>query len=131
MGEMIGRVTVGDVREFSHFMNAVIDENSFDNVMAYIDYAKKSTEAEVIFGGTGNKSVGYFVQPTVIKTTNPHFKTMEEEIFGPVMTIYVYKDKDFEETLHICDLTSPYGLTGSVFSKDREAINKALSLIHI
>jgi 1-pyrroline-5-carboxylate dehydrogenase len=129
IGEMIGRITVGDVREFSHFMNAVIDEASFDNIMGYIDFAKKSTDAEVIFGGTGDKTKGYFVQPTVIKTTNPHFKTMEEEIFGPVMTIYVYKDKEFEETLHICDQTSPYGLTGSVFSKDRGAINTACRIL--
>jgi 1-pyrroline-5-carboxylate dehydrogenase len=98
IGEMVSRITVGDVREFSHFMNAVIDEASFDNIMSYIDYANKATDAEVVFGGTGDKSVGYFVQPTVIKTTNPHFKTMEEEIFGPVMTIYVYKDKDFGQT---------------------------------
>ena len=129
IGEMISRITVGDVREFSHFMNAVIDENSFDNIMSYIDYADKSADAEIVYGGTGDKSVGYFVQPTVIKTTNPHFKTMEEEIFGPVMTIYVYKDKDFEETLHICDQTSPYGLTGSVFSRDREAINRACRIL--
>lgn len=129
IGEMIGRITVGDVREFSHFMNAVIDEASFDNIMGYIDHANKSSDAEVIFGGTGDKSVGYFVQPTVIKTTNPHFKTMEEEIFGPVMTIYVYPDKQFEETLHLCDQTSPYGLTGSVFSKDREALNRACRIL--
>lgn len=125
IGDMISRITVGDVREFSHFMNAVIDEASFDNVMSYINYAKNSPDAEVIFGGTGDKSVGYFVQPTVILTTDPHFKSMEEEIFGPVMTIFVYKDKDFEETLQICDQTSPYGLTGSVFSKDRSALNLA------
>ncbi len=129
IGEMIGRITVGDVREFSHFMNAVIDEASFDNIMEYINEAKKSTDTEVIFGGTGDKTKGYFVQPTVIQTTNPHFKTMEEEIFGPVMTIYVYKDKDFEETLRICDQTSPYGLTGSVFSKDRDAINRACRIL--
>jgi 1-pyrroline-5-carboxylate dehydrogenase len=129
IGEMISRVTVGDVNDFSHFMNAVIDENSFDNIMGYIEFAKKSTDAEVIFGGTGDKSKGYFIQPTIILTTNPHFKTMEEEIFGPVMTVYVYKDDDFEETLHICDETSPYGLTGSVFSKDREALNKACRIL--
>jgi len=126
---MIGQITVGDVREFSHFMNAVIDEASFDNIMGYIEFAKRSSDAAVIFGGTGDKSVGYFVQPTVIKTTNPHFKTMEEEIFGPVMTVYVYPDKLFEETLHICDQTSPYGLTGSVFSKDREALNRACRIL--
>lgn len=129
IGDMLSQVTVGDVREFSHFMNAVIDEASFDNIMDYIDYAKKSNEAEVIFGGTGDKSKGYFVQPTVILTTNPHFRSMEEEIFGPVMTIFVYQDKDFEETLHICDQTSPYGLTGSVFSRDRAALNTACRVL--
>lgn len=129
IGEMISRITVGDVREFSHFMNAVIDEASFDNIMSYVDYANKSNDARVIFGGSGDKSKGYFIQPTVIHTTNPHFKTMEEEIFGPVMTIYTYKDKDFEDTLHLCDQTSPYGLTGSVFSKDRSAINTACRIL--
>ena len=129
IGEMISRITVGDVNEFSHFMNAVIDEKSFDNIMGYIDYAKKSKDAEVIFGGNGDKSKGYFVDPTIILTTDPHFKTMEEEIFGPVMSIYVYKDKDFEETLKICDQTSPYALTGSVFAKDRDALNHACRIL--
>lgn len=129
MGDMISQITVGDVREFSNFMNAVIDEKSFDNIMGYIDFAKKSPEAEIVFGGTGDKSTGYFVQPTVIRTTNPHFKTMEEEIFGPVMSLYVYKDKDFDATLKICDETSPYGLTGSVFSRDREALNHACRVL--
>jgi 1-pyrroline-5-carboxylate dehydrogenase len=129
MGDMISQITVGDVRVFSNFMNAVIDGNSFDNIMSYIEYAKKSDVAEVIFGGTGDKTKGYFVQPTVILTRDPHFKTMEEEIFGPVLTIYVYKDKDFDETLHICDQTSPYALTGSVFSKDRDALNHACRVL--
>ncbi len=129
MGEMISRITIGDVNEFSHFMNAVIDEKSFDNIMGYIAYAKKSNDAEVIYGGNGDKSKGYFVEPTVILAKDPHFKTMEEEIFGPVMTIYVYKDKDFEDTLKICDQTSPYALTGSVFAKDREALNHACRIL--
>lgn len=129
VGDMISQITVGDVRQFSHFMNAVIDEASFDNIMGYIEFAKKSSDAEVIYGGTGDKSKGYFIQPTVIHAFNPHFKTMEEEIFGPVMTIFVYKDKDFEETLKICDQTSPYGLTGSVFSKDRAALNTACRIL--
>ncbi|MEI8005682.1 MAG: aldehyde dehydrogenase family protein, partial [Bacteroidota bacterium] len=107
IGDMLSTVTVGDVREFSHFMNAVIDEASFDNIMGYIEHAKKADDAEVVFGGTGDKSKGFFVQPTIIKTSNPHYKSMEEEIFGPVMTVYVYKDKDFEDALHICDQTSP------------------------
>jgi 1-pyrroline-5-carboxylate dehydrogenase len=129
MGDMISRITIGDVNEFSHFMNAVIDEKSFDNILNYIDYAKKSKDAQVLFGGNGDKSKGYFVEPTVILTKDPHFKTMEEEIFGPVMTIYVYKDKEFEETLKICDQTSPYALTGSVFAKDREALNNACRIL--
>ena len=127
--DMLSQVTVGDVREFSHFMNAVIDEASFDNIMDYIGYSKNSPEAEVIFGGNGDKTTGYFIRPTVILTTNPHFRSMEEEIFGPVMTIFVYPDRDFEETLHLCDQTSPYGLTGSVFSRDRTALNTACRVL--
>jgi len=129
IGNMISKITIGDVTEFSHFMNAVIDENSFDSIMEYIDFAKKSKDAKVIFGGKGDKSKGYFIEPTVILTTDPHFKTMEEEIFGPVMTIYVYKDKDFDDTLKICDRTSPYALTGSVFAKDRDALNHACRVL--
>jgi 1-pyrroline-5-carboxylate dehydrogenase len=129
IGEMISRITVGDVREFRHFMNAVIDEGAFDNIMGYIDHAKNSPDATILFGGTGDKSTGYFIQPTVILTTDPHFKTMEEEIFGPVMTLYVYPDNQFEETLHVCDQTSPYGLTGSVFSSDRQALNNACRIL--
>lgn len=129
IGEMLNEISVGDVREFGNFMNAVIDEASFDNCMNYINFAKQSSEAEIIFGGTGDKSTGYFVQPTIILTTNPHFKSMEEEIFGPIMTIYVYPDNKFEETLKICDQTSPYGLTGSVFSKDRNAMITACRIL--
>ena len=129
IGDMISRITVGDVREFSHFMNAVIDEASFDNIMGMIDHARNSKEAEVVFGGNGDKSKGYFIEPTVIHTRDPHSRTMEEEIFGPVMSIYTYRDKDFEETLHLCDQTSPYGLTGSVFSKDRDAMNRACRIL--
>lgn len=129
IGEMISRITVGGVGEFHHFMNAVIDEAAFDSILGYIDEAKKSPEAKVIFGGTGDKSEGYFIQPTIILTSNPRFRTMEEEIFGPVLTVYVYKDKEFEETLRICDQTSPYGLTGSVFSKDRDALNNACRIL--
>jgi 1-pyrroline-5-carboxylate dehydrogenase len=129
IGDMLSQVTLGDVREFSHFMNAVIDDASFENIMGYIEYARKSNDAEIVFGGYGDKTNGYFVHPTVIQAKDPHFKTMEEEIFGPVMSIYVYKDKDFEDTLHICDQTSPYALTGSVFSKDRAALNEACRIL--
>jgi len=113
---------VGDVEDFSVFFNAVIDKNAFDSIAAYIDYAKNSNEAEIIFGGEYDDSVGYFIKPTLVLTTNPHFKLIEEEIFGPVLTVYVYNDADFEKTLHLCDETSPYALTGAIFAKDRKAI---------
>lgn len=127
--EMISRITVGDVTEFSNFMNAVIDDKSYENIMNYIGYARNSKDAEIITGGKGDKTKGYFIEPTIIQVKDPHFKTMEEEIFGPVMSIYVYKDKDLKETLKICDATSPYALTGSVFSKDREALAEACRIL--
>ena len=127
VGDMLKEIKMGDVRDFTNFINAVIDEASFDNIMSYIEYAKQSPDAEVIFGGHGDKSVGYFVEPTVIQTTNPKFKSMVEEIFGPVITIYVYEDKDFEETLELCDSPSPCGLTGSIFAYDRYAVDKAFN----
>ena len=126
---MLEEVRTGDPRDFRNFVCAVIDENSFDNCMSYIDYAKHSPDAEIVCGGTGDKSVGYFVQPTLIKTTDPHFKSMEEEIFGPIFTLYVYEDNKYEETLHICDETSPYALTGSVFANDCNAIELAYSTL--
>jgi 1-pyrroline-5-carboxylate dehydrogenase len=110
-------------------MNAVIDENSYDNIMQYIDTAKKSPDCEIIAGGTGDKSFGYFIQPTVIHTTNPKFITMEEEIFGPVMTIYVYEDKKYEETLNLCNSTSKFALTGSIFSNDKYAMILACKIL--
>ena len=122
---MIKEIRTGDVREFYNFVNPVIDETSFNRIMEYLNKVKKSGEAEIIAGGEGDKSTGYYIKPTLIVTTNPHFITMEEEIFGPVMTIYVYDDNKFEETLKLCDDTSPYGLTGSVFSTDKYAAIKA------
>lgn len=116
---------MGDVRDFSNFANAVIDEKSFNKIMSYIQNAKESSDASVLAGGTGDRSIGYFVRPTLIEAAEPHFATMEQEIFGPVLSLYVYEDKDFENTLEICDRTSPYGLTGSVFGKDRYAIVEA------
>lgn len=126
IGDMLKTIKMGDVRDFTNLVNAVIDEASFDNIMKYIDFAKSSPEAEIVFGGKGDKSVGYFVEPTVIVTTNPKFKTMAEEIFGPVITIYVYEDDKFEETLGLCDSTSPYALTGSIFATDRYAVVTAM-----
>jgi 1-pyrroline-5-carboxylate dehydrogenase len=119
---MLSEVKTGDVRDFKNFVNAVIDESSFDRIMNYIETVKKSKDAIIIAGGKGDKSKGYFIEPTVIVTENPHFVTMEEEIFGPVMTIYVYEDDKFEETLKLCDETSPYGLTGAIFSNDKYAM---------
>ena len=114
-------ITVGDVKDASNFMNAVIDEKAFDSITGYIDYAKSSNEAKILTGGTYSKEEGFFIRPTIIETGNPHFKTMEEEIFGPVLTVYVYKDKDLDDTIELCDTTSPFGLTGAVFSQDRIA----------
>ena len=129
MKEMLSTITVGDVRDFSHFVNAVIDKNSFNRIKSYIESAHSSSEAEIIYGGTYDDSVGYFIEPTLIKTTNPHFTTMQEEIFGPVLTIYVYPSSKFEETLKLCDSTSCYGLTGSIFAQDRQAIFLAYEML--
>ena len=123
--KMVSEIKIGDVCDFRNYVNAVIDESAFDKVMSYIDKAKLSGDAEIITGGKGDKSTGYFIEPTVIVTENPHFFSMEEEIFGPVMTMYVYNDDKFDETLTLCDETSPYGLTGAIFSSDKYAMIKA------
>lgn len=117
-------VSMGDVCDFDNFINAVIDETSFDNISSYIEYAKAASDAQIVVGGKCDKSKGYFVEPTVIQTSNPHFKSIEEEIFGPVLTVYVYEDADLEEAVKLCDTTSPYGLTGAVFGRDRVAVQK-------
>jgi 1-pyrroline-5-carboxylate dehydrogenase len=122
---MISEIKVGDVKDFRNLVNAVIDESSFDRIMAYIDKTRSSGEAEIIIGGNGDKSTGYFIEPTLIVTGNPHYFTMGEEIFGPVMTIFIYEDDQFDETLKLCDETSPYGLTGAIFSNDKYAMIKA------
>ncbi|MDM8003266.1 MAG: L-glutamate gamma-semialdehyde dehydrogenase [Bacteroidota bacterium] len=122
-------IKIGDPADFRNFMNAVIDEKSFDNVMRYIDLAVSSPDCEIIHGGRGDKSKGYFIEPTVILTKDPHFITMREEIFGPVVTLYVYEDEKYEETLQLVNETSPYGLTGSIFSADRPAMVKACQVL--
>jgi len=122
---MISEIKVGDVIDFKNYVNAVIDEVSFDKIMSCFEKVKSSGEAKIITGGTGDKSKGYFIEPTVIVTDNPHYFTMEEEIFGPVMTIYIYSDDLFDDTLKLCDETSPYGLTGTIFSNDKYAMIKA------
>ncbi len=112
----------GDPRDFRNLMGAVIDEAAFDNIMGYISYARASADSEILVGGEGDKSKGYFIEPTVVRARDPHHKLMEEEIFGPVLTIYVYPDAAYEQTLELCDATSPYALTGAVFARDRYAI---------
>ena len=119
-------IKMGGTEDFSNFVNAVIDERSFDKTMNYINNAKKSDKITVISGGNGDKSKGYFVEPTVLLTTDPSYTTMCEEIFGPVLTIYVYEPKDYEVTLELVDKTSPYALTGAIFSQDRYAIDVAM-----
>jgi len=116
---------MGSPEDTSNFINAVIDQSSFDNLTSFIDRAKKDSDAEVIIGGEYSDEEGYFIRPTVILTTDPHYITMEEELFGPVLTIYVYEDEDWVETLDILDNTSPYALTGAIFSNDRYAADYA------
>lgn len=126
---MLKEITMGDVEDFSNFMNAVIDKPAFDTISDYIDKARRSKDAKIIIGGKTDCSKGYFIEPTIIETTDPHFITMEEEIFGPVLTAFVYKDELFEKTLHICDQTSNYALTGSIFANDRKAIVTASKIL--
>ncbi len=118
-------IKMGDVEDFTNFMSAVIDTVSFNKHKNYIEFAKADPEHEILVGGKYDDSEGFFVWPTIVETTNPKSKMMEEEIFGPILTVYVYDDNKFEETLELCDSTSPYGLTGCIWAKDRTAINKA------
>ena len=122
---------MGTPDDFGNFVNAVIDERAFDKIAGYIDYIKEQNDAEIVVGGNYDKSKGYFIEPTVVKTSNSKFRTMCEEIFGPVMTVYVYDEDKFEETLELLDSTSEYALTGAIFSVDRYAIELASrKLIH-
>ncbi|MCK4621121.1 MAG: L-glutamate gamma-semialdehyde dehydrogenase [Desulfuromonadales bacterium] len=127
LGQDIAKIKPGPTDDFGNFFNAVIDKAAFASITEFIDYAKAAEDAEIIIGGNYDDSVGYFIEPTVILTSNPNFRTMEEEIFGPVMTLYVYPDAQFEETLELCDQTSPYALTGAIFANDRRAVSLALS----
>jgi len=117
---------MGSVEDMSNFMNAVIDEASFDKLSTYIDRAKHDKEVEIIHGGNYDKSQGYFIEPTIILTKDPHYVTMEEELFGPILTIYVYDHNKFEETIELVDNTSIYALTGAIFSKDRYIIEHVM-----
>lgn len=125
----VSELKMGSPEDFTNFVNAVIDKNAFDTIKSYIDYCKESSDCEILVGGQCDDSVGYFIEPTVVLAKTPDFKTMEEEIFGPVLTIYVYDADKFEETLELCDRTSPYALTGSIFAQDRQAIRKAEAVL--
>ena len=116
----------GSPEDPSNFMTAVIHEGSFDKLVHYIEQAKSDKDAEIIFGGGYDKSQGYFIEPTVIKTTDPRYTTMVTELFGPVLTVYVYQDSDWSQTLKLVDQTSDYALTGAVFSQDRYALDQAV-----
>ena len=124
---MIDDLKMGDVRDFRNFMGAVIDKKAFEKITGYIDYARQ--HATVVAGGTSDGSRGYFVRPTLIETTDPGFKTMREEIFGPVLTAYAYDDDQWAETLKVVDTTAPYALTGAIFAQDRRAVAEASSAL--
>lgn len=125
----LAEIKMGTVEDFSNFVNAVISEQSFDKITSYIEMAKQDSNSKVIAGGGFDKSVGYFIEPTIIETEDPQYVTMCEELFGPVLTVYVYEDEDFEKVLHIADQTSEYALTGAIFSKDRYAVQQALDVL--
>ena len=121
----VEKIKMGDASDFSNFMNAVIDDRAFNKINGYIDRARDHTDCKIITGGNSNNETGWFIEPTIILTKNPKSETMVEEIFGPVLTIYVYEDNDFEDVLDLCDKASPYALTGSIFSSSEENIQKA------
>jgi 1-pyrroline-5-carboxylate dehydrogenase len=119
---MVAEIRMGEVEDFSTFMGAVIDREAFDRIRRYLAVARESPEAKILAGGRADDEKGFFVEPTVVETTNPRFRLMEEEIFGPVLTVWVYADARLDEAIDLCATTSPYGLTGAVFASDREAI---------
>ena len=124
--EDVNSFKMGTTGDPKNFINAVISEISFDKISEYVEYAKKSKDAKILIGGNCDKSKGYFIEPTVIITTDPNFKTMREEIFGPVVTVYVYQDNDFNNVLELVNNTSDYALTGAVYSQDRYALDIAM-----
>ena len=129
MQNQLSEIKMGDPTDYSNFLGAVIDEKSFDKLTGYIQRAQKSSECRISFGGKTDKTVGYFVQPTVIVTTNPTYETMRDELFGPVLTVYVYEEKDYEAALELCDNGSDYALTGAFFSRDRNVIAHASKIL--
>lgn len=130
MAKDLAEIKTGPVEDFTNLINAVIDEKAFDKITSYITKAKKSDEAEIVFGGTFDKSKGYFIQPTVILANDPKYVTMCEEIFGPVLTVYLYEGSKFDEILETANTTSPYALTGAVFAEDKNAINLAKKVLY-
>jgi 1-pyrroline-5-carboxylate dehydrogenase len=122
---MTKSISIGSPEDFRNFFTAVIDEKAFDKIAEYIDQAKQDANAEIVVGGNYDKSKGYFIDPTIVLAKDPKYRTMCEEIFGPVLTVYIYPDNEFEKTLDLLDETSPYGLTGAIFSQDRYAIGVA------
>ncbi|MDE3012674.1 MAG: aldehyde dehydrogenase family protein, partial [Gemmatimonadota bacterium] len=128
--EETASLSMGDVFDFSNFVNAVIDRKAFDKIKGYIEDAKASDDAEVIVGGECDDSVGYFVTPTIIVAHRPDYVTMCDEIFGPVITLYIYPDAEWEETLELVDTTSEYALTGAIFAKDRRVIRHATNALY-
>lgn len=122
-------ISMGDICDFRNFMGAVIDEEAFKTITGYIDYARDNADHDIIAGGDYDASEGYFVQPTLVVTEDPRSKLMEEEIFGPVLTLYIYPEDQFGETLEVCNTTSPYALTGAIFAQDRSAIVKATNAL--
>ena len=129
LNDDLNSIKMGSPEDLSNFVTAVIHEASFDKIVGYIENAKNSKDVEIIFGGNYDKTVGYFIEPTVILTTNPNYETMHTELFGPVITIYLYEDNQYEETLSLIDKTSDYALTGAVFSTDRYAIDTATKVL--
>ena len=121
----VKKIKIGSPKDTSNFMNAVIDKNAFDNIVKYIEYSDNHEDAEIIYGGNFDDSEGYFIDPTIILTTDPKFKTMVEEIFGPVLTIFVYNDEDWEQTIKLVDNTSSYGLTGCIIASDKNIIKES------
>ncbi len=125
LDQEVPEITIGPVDELENYMGAVIDEEAFEKILSYLNYAEEDKDCKILHGGEFDSTEGWFVEPTIVKTEDPKSKLMKEEIFGPVVTIYVYPDDEFEKTLELCDRTSPYALTGSIFAKDSEAIHLA------
>jgi 1-pyrroline-5-carboxylate dehydrogenase len=127
--DQIAAIPMGDIADFSNFMGAVIDRPAFDSIMGYVEGSRRSADAEILVGGEADASQGYFIRPTLIQAKTPGYQTMCEEIFGPVLTLYVYPERQWTETLRLVDETSPYALTGAVFANDRRAIREAANAL--